>query len=377
VVSLAFFTDNLVYAMLPPLLPEYSRLYGLSQTSLGMLFGSYAVTLLLAPLPMGAWTDRMGRRGPFLGALLGFSAATVLFAFANSFPMLLLARLLQGAAGAATWVTGMAILAAHFPAGRRGKAMSAAFACNNLGLLTGPAFAGWMVKAWSIRAAFLAVAGLAVLDALARMTLLPQDPPTPAIRASFLGLLRRGTVLVFTGAMAMGAMLASGFEAVLPLRFSRHLGMDSAAIGLAFTTAALAIMGTSPLVGHWTDRRGGFGPVRMGLILAVGLLLLAPFLHARVATFPFMFATGAACSLIMSPTGAALAGYLDGTGEAAYGAVFSLVNMAFALGIMVGPVLVSSLEDMLGLQWALALLAAGFALYLVPVIRLGRPVVKS
>jgi hypothetical protein len=32
VVGLAFLTDSLVYAMLPPLLPEYARIYGLSQT---------------------------------------------------------------------------------------------------------------------------------------------------------------------------------------------------------------------------------------------------------------------------------------------------------------------------------------------------------
>lgn len=250
------------------------------------------------------------------------------------------------------------------------KAMSAAFACNNLGLLAGPAFAGWMVKVSSIRAAFLAVAGLAVLDAIARMALLPVDPPTPPTQSNFLGLLRRGTVLAFTGSMAMCAVLSSSFEAVLPLRFSRHLGMDSAVIGLAFTTAALASMFTSPLVGHWTDRRGGLNPVRTGMAVASALFLLAPFLDGRVVTFLFMFALGATCSLLASPTGPALAGYVDKTGEADYGAVFSLLNMAFAFGIMVGPLLTSALDDLLGLRPALALIAVAFALYQVPLLRL-------
>ena len=366
VVGLAFFTDTVVYAMLPPLLPEYARLHGLSQTRLGLLFASYAGALLLAALPLGTWADRRGRRGPFLAGLVGFGAATVLFAFANTFPLLILGRILQGIAAAATWVAGLAMLADHFPSGQRGKAMSTVFACANVGLLLGPSFAGWMVKLWSIRAAFLVAAGLAVLDAVVRVTLLPGDPAAQPAGTGYLGLLRDRVVRIYAGAMVMGAALGAVLEAVLPLHLSRRLGMDAVAIGLAFTAAALASTITSPFVGHWTDRRGGRQPMRLGLVLAAVLLATAGYLPNRPVVFAYMLGVGATTSLLMSSVGPSLAGHVEGKGGADYGSVFSLLNIAFSLGMMAGPVLGSALTDLVGLRLAMVLVAGGFLAYLAP-----------
>lgn len=364
VVGLAFFADTLVYAMLPPLLPEYARLHGLSQTSLGVLFGSYAAALLAACLPLGAWSDRHGRRGPFLGGLVAFGGATLLFAFATSFPMLLLARVLQGVAAAATWVAGLSMVADHFPADQRGKAMSAVFACSNLGMFLGPSFSGWMLRAWGMRAAFMAAAALALLDALVRVALLPPDPPPKPAGRGYLGLLRDGTVRLLAGVMALGAGLGAVLEAVLPLHLSRTLGMDAMAIGVAFTLAALASTFTSPFVGHWTDRRGAGLPLRLGLALACALLLAVPHIGTRAGIYAAMVVLGSTASLLMSPCGPALAARVEGQGRADYGAVFSLLNVAFSLGMMAGPMAGSVLTDLVGLRAAMGAVAIVFVLIL-------------
>jgi MFS transporter, DHA1 family, solute carrier family 18 (vesicular amine transporter), member 1/2 len=280
--------------------------------------------------------------------------------------MLLLARVFQGIAAAATWVAGMALLADLFPAGQRGKAMSTTFACANLGLFLGPAYAGWMTRIWSPHGAFLVVAGLTLVDALARITLLRADPTVRSSELGYLGLLRDGGVRVFAGVMGMGAALGATLEAVLPLYLSRHLGMDAVAIGMAFTATALASMLTSPWVGHWTDRRGAAQPLRLGLILGAALLLIAPHLATRAAVFAFMLATGSTCSLIMSPCGPALSRLVERKGGTAYGSVFSLLNITFSLGLMAGPMLGSALEDLVGLNLAMGILAAAFVGYLVP-----------
>jgi MFS family permease len=47
-----------------------------------------------------------------------------------------------------------------------------------------------------------------------------------------------------------------------------------------------------------------------------------------------------------------------------FGSVFGLLNIAFSLGLMVGPLLGSALTDRLGLKPAMGLLAVGFVLYL-------------
>jgi MFS family permease len=316
---------------------------------------------------LGLWADLRGRRGPFLGGLIGFGAATILFAYAGSFATLILARILQGLAAAATSVAGLAMVADHFPSNQRGKAMSTVFGCANVGMFLGPAFSGLMIRLWNIRAAFLFAAALAGLDALVRFTLLPVDPPAQALGAGSLDLLKDSTVRVLAGVMVMGAALGAMLEAVLPLHLSRALGMDAVAIGLAFTTGALASTVTSPFVGHWTDRHGPRAPLRLGLALAAGVLAVAPYLPNRFGIHALMLVFGAAGSLIMSPCGPAVAARVEGQGGTGFGTVFSLLNIAFSLGLMAGPILGSALTDLLGLKVAMGVLSLGFAAYLLPV----------
>src|SRR5882762_8514686 len=99
-VTCATFTDIIAYSLAVPVLPDLSRRLGASPTMIGLLFGSFGVTLLLVSVPMGAVSDRIGRRTPMIAGLMGLAAATLLFAFATNLPWLFAARLMQGAADA-------------------------------------------------------------------------------------------------------------------------------------------------------------------------------------------------------------------------------------------------------------------------------------
>src|SRR5258705_8394857 len=101
-VTLATFTDLVAYSVCVPVLPDISRRLGASPTMIGLLFASFGVTVLAFSLPMGAISDRMGRKGPLVGGLLLLAASTVMFAFADELPGLFAARLVQGAADAVT-----------------------------------------------------------------------------------------------------------------------------------------------------------------------------------------------------------------------------------------------------------------------------------
>jgi multidrug resistance protein len=172
VVSAAFFTDTSLYYILVPLLPHYQQTFNLSQTDLGILFGCYAASLLVGTLPIAKFGDIVGRRKMMLWGLFGLWGATLLFAFANSFSFLVIARILQGLSGTAAWTSGMALLADHWPERHRGKAMATCFAFANIGALAGPPFAGYVSDAWGIKAPFIAAAGLALIDAILRLWLL-------------------------------------------------------------------------------------------------------------------------------------------------------------------------------------------------------------
>ena len=82
-VTFATFTDIVAYSIAVPVLPDLSRRLGASPTMIGLLFASFGVTLLTVSMPMGAVSDRIGRKAA-AGRRPGRArAATLLFAFAD------------------------------------------------------------------------------------------------------------------------------------------------------------------------------------------------------------------------------------------------------------------------------------------------------
>ena len=118
---------------------------------IGLLFASFGVTLLTVSIPMGAVSDRTGRKAPLVGGMLALAAATLLFAYADGLPWLFAARLVQGAADAVTWVVGFALIADR--TAPTSAAASPASSC--------PARASrsWSVRRWAAGCTKLAASG--------------------------------------------------------------------------------------------------------------------------------------------------------------------------------------------------------------------------
>ncbi len=83
-----------------------------------------------------------------------------------------------------------------------------------------------------------------------------------------------------------------------------------------------------------------------------------------------MAALGIVASFVMSPVSPGLADAVEAMGSRSFGSVFSLVNVAYAVGMMVGPLVGSALVEAGGIRAALVATGALFALYLVPLGRL-------
>ncbi len=145
-VTLATFTDILAYSIAVPVLPDLSRRFGASPTMIGLLFASFGVTLLATSIPMGAVSDRVGRRWPLVGGAVLLAASTILFALADSLPMLFAARLVQGAADAVTWVVGFALVADLYSSDERGRVMGWVMSATTFGFMIGPTIGGWLYE---------------------------------------------------------------------------------------------------------------------------------------------------------------------------------------------------------------------------------------
>jgi multidrug resistance protein len=370
VVSAALFTDNILYFILVPLLPHYQRAFGLSQTDLGLLFACYAAALLLGTLPIARLCDRVGRRRVMLWGLLGLWGTTLLFAFGASFAFLMLARALQGLSAAATWTSGLALVADHWPEGRRGKALSTCFAFANLGTLLGPPFSGYVSENWGIRAPFVAAAGLALADALLRVWLLRDKQRGAAETIPLRRMLGNRSIVLLSCVIGVGAMSFALLESAMPIEFDAR-GWSKGAIGLAFASAALAHTLTSPVSGAMADRLSRKRMMVAGLLL-LALLLPAPaFVHGMAPTFAIMACLGLVATLSGSPVAPAVTSAVDamGAGGGGYSSAFGLINLTVAAGLMVGPLLGGAGVDLVGIKPSLLAFAAALALYALAIAR--------
>src|SRR5436190_220852 len=166
IVTCATFTDIVAYSIAVPVLPDLSRRLGATPTTIGLLFGSFGVTLLAVSVPMGAVSDRVGRRLPLVGGMIALAAASALFAIAQTLPWLFAARMVQGAADGVTWVVGFALIADLYGPEERGRVMGYVMSGTSLGIMVGPSIGGWLYDAGGVALPFQVAAGLALVCAL-------------------------------------------------------------------------------------------------------------------------------------------------------------------------------------------------------------------
>lgn len=96
VFAFAYFLSALVRAITATLSPVLSAELQLTASDLGLLAGGYFFGFALTQLPLGRWLDRFGPRRVVLGFLTLAVFGCALFALAQSFAGLLLARVIIG-----------------------------------------------------------------------------------------------------------------------------------------------------------------------------------------------------------------------------------------------------------------------------------------
>lgn len=115
-VALGLFTDLFMYGLIVPILPFLLRdRVDIPQPEIqgyvSALLASYAGASVLFSLPAGVIADKSKtRQAPFLTGLAALLAATIMLAFGQSIPVLVIARILQGTSGAVVWTVGLAMV---------------------------------------------------------------------------------------------------------------------------------------------------------------------------------------------------------------------------------------------------------------------------
>lgn len=119
------------------------------------IYNGYLLTLSALLILAGALSDVYGRRRMFAFGLLGFGITSVLCGLAPSMELLVLFRILQGAAGALLVPGSLALITATFEGEEQGRAFGVWAGASAATTILGPFLGGILVDSLSWRVAFL------------------------------------------------------------------------------------------------------------------------------------------------------------------------------------------------------------------------------
>ena len=132
-------------------LPAIRRSLGGGFASQQWVADAYLLTLSALILLAGSLTDRLGERRIFTVGVAGFGIGSLICALSPTIDVLIVARALQGVAGALLTPSALAIIVAVFPRSQRGGAIGRWTAFSGIGVLAGPLLGGQLVDAASWR----------------------------------------------------------------------------------------------------------------------------------------------------------------------------------------------------------------------------------
>jgi MFS family permease len=343
-VSAVIFVDAMLFTALTPLVPGYAEEFDLSKTGAGLLLGAFGAGALLGGIPGGIAAARFGPKSAVVGGLIVLAVASFAFAAADGATALGAARFVQGFSSTTTWAGALAWITVATPASRRGEVIGTAFGAAVFGAVVGPMFGG-IAEAVGIRLSFTTL-GVVALAFAALASLAGSSTAQP--------LSRGGVSRAFADARFLGGLWLNTLPALLfgTLAVLAPLDLDAAgwstlAIGAVFFAAGLIEVVISPLLGRASDRRGRLLPIRAAL--AASIVVASLLAAASNPTLIALLIAAAALSFggFYTP-GMALTSYRAETAGLAQGLAFGVMNSAWAIGNVTGPVAGGALASAFG-----------------------------
>lgn len=280
--GILFFDRNALNFLMPYVRPDL----GLSDTQVGMLSSGLSLTWAIAGFSVGRFSDWLGSRKPIIiAATLAFCVCSVVSGLAQSFLMLLGARILMGAAEGGVMPVSHSLIAAQVPENERGLAMGVAqnLGSNVLGSSVAPLVLVPVAIAFGWRHAFFIAAAPGLVSAAILWFFLQEtgadaahdhDLPRTTLRAAFAD--RNVQLCALISILLVSYLVCCWAFMPLYLTSTRHLSADTtkwlmATLGISAGIGSFAVSALSDRIGR---RPAIIGFSFLGAILPLGALYL-------------------------------------------------------------------------------------------------------
>ena len=367
-VSSIIFVDAMLFTALTPLVPEYAREFDLSTLGAGVLVGAFGAGAVLGGVPGGLGAAKFGPKSAVVAGLTLLAVASFAFALAGSLETLVAARFVQGFASTTTWAGALAWIAMETPKTRRGAVLGTAFGAAVFGAVLGPVFGGFSDLV-GVRVSFTTVGVVALLFAALAWT----ARSTRSEGVSTAGVRRAFHDVRFVGGLWLNALPAFLFGMLVvlaPLALADD-GWSTLSIAFVFFVMLSLEALVNPFLGRLSDRVGSLLPTRAALAASTLVTAGLAAVSGAAAIAALVVVAGASFGGFYAPGMSMTSHRADAVGLA-QGLAFGIMNSAWALGALAGPVVGGAVAVVVGdgvpylLGTAACLLTLGATLRLVP-----------
>jgi len=353
-----------------PAFPEITRSLDTGASQVQLTLTACVAGLALGQLLIGPLSDRLGRRGPLIAAMVTYAAASLLCAAATSIGALIALRFVQGLAGAGGIVISRAVVRDLHSGAAAVRLFSSLMLVTGLAPILAPLVGGQLLAVTSWKGIFLSLSILSALIAVVaamglRETLPVERRSTSGLRRTvqtMAGLLRDRSFVGYAlaGGLTFGALFAyiSGSAFVL----QRIYGLSPQLYSLAFAMNGLGLIAASQVNARIVER---VGPTRLlrralGCVVVSALTLLVVVsvggLSVWAVLAPMFVIVSSLAFVLPNATALALAEHASvaGTASALLGV------MQFLVGAIAAPLVgVAGPDSAVPMGVVMALLAVG------------------
>ncbi len=361
--TLGHMIHHIYTLILPPLLPIFTVIYGLTYFQGGLLLGVLNAGMMMQLL-VGFYSDRSGRRSILAGLGLVFTAlVTALLALTGNFLSLLIMAFVLGVVASTFHPPGTTLVTEYFARARRGRTLGIHLIGGSVGTSLGPIIIGALIAflIWQYTLFIIAVPGVIIgilywhfiKDVTARSNS-SLDPS--ASEESVAGFRLRPvmySLIIVIAAEMLGLTSFYGVLNFLPMYLVSEFEVSVTFAALLLGMMQIAGIAGSPIGGWAADRFGRKTIIVIGLSVQPVLLYLLLHISVGLAMYLIILLIGFTVYTLVPSVSAYLADLVPSSFRATVYASYFTVVFAWMTII---PVITGNLADLVGLRDALTIL---------------------
>jgi predicted MFS family arabinose efflux permease len=289
ILAMTQFTVILDFMIMSPLGDMLMKSLDLKPAAFGVAVSAYAFSAGISGLLTAGFADKFDRKKLLIFFYSGFILGTVLCGLANTYPLLLAARIITGLFGGVIGSISMAIIADLFALEQRGRVMGFVQLGFGASQVLGIPIGIYVANAWGWESPFLMTAGLAFIIAI--IILVKLKPVTQhllvqhdhsALQHLWRTVAKRDYRIGFaaTAVLSIGGFMMMPFGSAFAVN---NLGITNAELPVLFMTSGISSLIIMPLIGRLSDKVSKF---KLFTIATIWLMIIC-ILYTNLSTTPF------------------------------------------------------------------------------------------